>query len=92
MDVTFEHEFELLCRTAGDAVMSYPRPLDEFWADILDRYRCAEVDGQGGRCQLVTGHGGQTFCSMTAGGWRGPVGAQPHDRPPWATTFPRDEA
>ena len=29
---------------------------------------------------------------MTAGGWRGPVGAQPHDRPPWATTFPRDEA
>jgi len=38
--------------------MSYPRPLDEFWADILDRYRCTEVDGQGGRCQLLTGHDG----------------------------------
>ena len=45
------------CRTAGDAVMSYPRPLDEFWADILDRYRCAEVDGQGGRCQQRCGIG-----------------------------------
>jgi len=72
--------------------MSYPRPLDEFWADILDRYRCAEVYGQGGGCQLVTGHDGQHILRHDGRRLAWPVGAQPHDRPPWATTFPRDEA
>ena len=69
-----------------------PAPLDEFWADILDRYRYAEVDGQGGRCQLVTGHDGQHILQHDGRRLAWPVGAQPHHRPPWATTFPRDEA
>ena len=56
---------------SDDDVMGYPSPRREFWDDILDRYRCAEVDGEGDRCQLVTGTTDSTFCSGTVGGWRG---------------------
>jgi len=72
--------------------MSYPRPLDEFWADILDRYRCAEVYGQGGRCQLVTGHDGQHILRMTAGGWRGRSAPNLTTPRRGRRRFPRDEA
>jgi len=61
--------------------MSYPRPLDQFWADILDRYRYAEVDGQGGRCQLATGHDGQHILQHDGRrlAW---AGRRPTSRPP----------
>jgi len=39
--------------------MGYPEPHRDFWDEILDRYRCAEIDGLGSRCQLVVGHDGQ---------------------------------
>jgi hypothetical protein len=71
--------------------MSYPSPLDTFWAEIMNRYRCTEVDGEGGRCQLVTGHSGQHVLQRDGRRLAWPVGAEPQTRPPWATTFPRDE-
>jgi hypothetical protein len=71
--------------------MAYPSAPDDFWDSILDRYRCAEVDREGGRCQLVVGHDGQHLMWRDGRRLAWPIGAQLHDRPPWATTFPRDE-
>jgi hypothetical protein len=66
----------------------YPAPggLERF-----DEYRCRECSGQGDRCQLVIGHNRQHVLRRNGHGLAWPVGAQPHTRPPWATTFPRDE-
>jgi hypothetical protein len=75
----------------AEDVMAYPSPLEAFWAVIMNRYRCAEVDGEGDRCQLVIGHKGQHLLWRDGRRLVWPVGAEPHDRPPWATTFPRDE-
>jgi hypothetical protein len=77
--------------------MSYPERHREFWDAILDRcryryrYRCAEVDGQGDRRQLVVGHDGRHVLQRAGRRLAWPIGAQPHDRPPWAGSFPRDE-
>lgn len=71
--------------------VGYPPPSDAFWADIMDRYRCAEVDGDGDRCQLVIGHDGQHVLQKAGQRLAWPVGAVPQTRPPWAFTFPRDE-
>jgi len=73
--------------------MSYPERHREFWDAILDRYRyrCAEVDGQGDRCQLVVGHDGRHVLQRAGRRLAWPIGAQPHYRPPWAGSFPRDE-
>jgi hypothetical protein len=71
--------------------MAYPPPDLEFSVRIIDRYRCAEVDGQGDRCQPVTGHAGQHVLQRDGRRLAWPVGAQPHTRPPWSTAFPRDE-
>ena len=70
--------------------MSYPPPRDEFWNHIIDRYRCRERDGVGGRCQLVTGHDGQHLLQRDGRRLAWPVGAEPHARPPWATAAPQD--
>ena len=70
--------------------MSYPPRRDPF-ADFEDRYRCREVDGPGGRCQLVVAHAGQHILQRAGVLLTWPIGAQPHERPPWATSFPRDE-
>lgn len=61
------------------------------FADFEDRYRCRERDGVGGRCQLVVGHDGQHLLQRDGRRLAWPVGAEPHTRPPWATTFPSDE-
>jgi hypothetical protein len=76
--------------------VSYPRammaPMYPARSDPwnVDQYRCPERDGEGDRCQLVVGHGGQHVLQR-AGLLVWPVGAEPQTRPPWATTFPRDE-
>ena len=57
----------------------------------FDQYRCAEVDGVDDRCQLVLGHDGEHILQRDGRRLTWPVGAPPHDRPPSATTFPRDE-
>ena len=71
--------------------MGYPEPHRDFWDEILDRYRCAEIDGLGSRCQLVVGHDGQHLLERDGQRLAWPVGAEPHLRPPWATSFPRRE-
>ena len=43
----------------------YPAPSDAW---NIDRYRCAEVDGEGDRCRLVIGHDGQTSTESRSGG------------------------
>jgi hypothetical protein len=67
--------------------VSYPAPSDPW---NVAKYRCAEVDGEGDRCQLVVGHDGEHV--LQRGGQRltWPIGAEPQTRPPWATTFPRN--
>lgn len=58
---------------------------------IHDEYRCEGRDGMGRRCQLVVGHGGQHVLQAVGSRLTWPVGAEPHLRPPWAVSFPRDE-
>jgi|SoimicmetaTmtLMA_FD_contig_41_5468316_length_381_multi_2_in_0_out_0_1 hypothetical protein len=62
----------------------YPAPggLERF-----DKYRCAEADGEGTRCQLVIGHNGQHVLQRNGRRLAWPVGAEPQIRPPWAFTF-----
>jgi hypothetical protein len=57
----------------------------------VDQYRCAEVDGEGRRYQLVIGHSGQHVPTKAGHRLAWPIGAEPRTRPPWATTFPLDE-
>ena len=72
--------------------MAHPSPRREFWADIIDQYRCAEVDGVGGRCQLVTGHHGQHVLQRAGKRLAWPISAEPYSRPRWATASPQDES
>jgi hypothetical protein len=69
----------------------YPAASDPF-DEIMDRYRCREVDGLSSRCQLVVGHPVEHILERDGRWLVWPVGAQPHERPPWATSFPRDES
>jgi hypothetical protein len=71
--------------TLGD--VAYPQPMD--WH--LDQYRCPERSGEGDRCQLIAGHNGEHALQKAGQRLAWPVGAEPQTRPPWATTFPRDE-
>jgi len=68
--------------------MGYPEPHRDFSDEILDRYRCAEIDGLGSRCQLVVGHDGQHLLERDGQRLAWPVGAEPHLRPPWAISLP----
>jgi hypothetical protein len=71
--------------------MACPPPTDELWDRIIDESRCPEVDGQGGRCQLVLGHAGQHLSQRGGQRYGWPVGAEVI-RPPWTPGgFPRDE-
>jgi hypothetical protein len=71
-----------------DADMPYPTPSDPW---NIDQYRCAQRDGRGDRCQLVVGHHGQHILQRDGQLLVWPIGAEPQTRPPWPTTFPRDE-
>jgi hypothetical protein len=72
--------------------MAYPSsPLNEFWDSIIDEARCRDVDGVGGRCQIVLGHAGQRLLQRNGQRYGWPVGAK-QIRPPFAPGgFPRDE-
>jgi len=70
--------------------MSYPRPLTQ-WDQIIDRARCREVDGDGGRCQLIHAHPGQHMLQRTRQRVAWPIGDDPQNGPAWAPSFPRDE-
>jgi hypothetical protein len=67
----------------------YPKPSS---FEPFDKYRCAEVDGEGDRCQLVVGQRGEHVLQRAGQRVTWPVGAEPHTRPPWAVTFARDES
>jgi len=69
----------------------YPAASDPF-DEIMDRYRCREVDGLSSRCQLVVGHPVEHILERDGRLLVWPVGAEPQLRPPWATACPRDEA
>jgi hypothetical protein len=68
---------------------SPPRP-DPF-AEFEDRYRCREVDGVGGRRQLVVAHADQHILQRAGVLLTWPIGAE-QIRPPWAPGgFPKDD-
>jgi hypothetical protein len=72
--------------------MTYPRPLS-LWDEIIDRDRCVDVDGLGGRCQLIRDHPGQHMLQRDRQRVVWPIGAEPQTRPAWAPGgFPRDES
>jgi hypothetical protein len=53
------------------------------WARVVDESRCREVDGVGGRCQLVLGHPRQYLLQRNGQCYGWPVGAEVI-RPPWS--------
>ena len=61
-------------------------------SDFFDKARCAELHPDGRRCQLVRGHDGQHLLRRGDVNVAWPHDADPHDRPPWAVTLPRDES
>jgi hypothetical protein len=71
--------------------MGQQSPTSDSFADFKDRYRCREVDGLGARCQLVVGHSGEHILQRAGKRLAWPVGAESHERPPWATAAPQDD-
>jgi len=45
--------------------MAGPSPLHGLWARVIDEFRCTELEGVGGRWQLIVGHTAKTCCSGT---------------------------
>jgi hypothetical protein len=71
--------------------MAYPARLS-LWDKVIDESRCREVDGVGGRCQLLREHQGQHMLQRHGQRDAWPVGAVPQGRPPWSPGgYPRDE-